>query len=351
MPLNIVRNDIIKMQVDAIVNTANTELLMGGGVCGAVFSAAGAGQLQEACDKLSPIRTGDSVITDGFALAAKYIIHTAGPVYIDGKHDEEALLRSCYLNSLELAKNNGCESIAFPLISSGIYSYPKDEALSVATSAIGGWLATSEMDVFLVMFDKAKFKLSQELHGSVQSFIDENYAEAHDGRYRGFSGVEHTAFSCNDSPISSSVCEASPQAQSISYKRVQPAQGMMPENAIGYAAMQLDEPFSTTLLRLIDLKGRTDVEVYKRANIDRKLFSKIRTGKDYLPSKKTIIAFAVALELSLAETRDLLERAGFALSRSVMFDVIIEYFITQRMYDIYEINNVLFEYDQSLLGA
>jgi len=154
MPLTIVRNDITKMQVDAIVNAANTALQMGGGVCGAIFKAAGAKKLQAACDPLAPIQTGGAVITPGFNLPAKYVIHTAGPVYHDGKHDEEALLRSCYTNSLDLAQKNGCKSIAFPLISSGIYGYPKDEALAVATSAIVAWLLKNDMDVSLILFDK-----------------------------------------------------------------------------------------------------------------------------------------------------------------------------------------------------
>ena len=152
MPLSEIQNDITKMEVDAIVNAANTDLMMGGGVCGAIFDAAGAAELQAACDELSPIQTGEAVITDAFALPAKYIIHTAGPVYRDGKQGEEARLRSCYTNSLDLAHTNGCRSVAFPLISSGIYGYPKEDALSVAKSAISGWLENNEMDVFLELF-------------------------------------------------------------------------------------------------------------------------------------------------------------------------------------------------------
>jgi O-acetyl-ADP-ribose deacetylase (regulator of RNase III) len=184
MPLNIVRNDITKMHVDAIVNAANTDLRMGGGVCGAIFSAAGAEKLQAACNALSPIRTGEAVITNGFALQAKHIIHTAGPFYRDGKQGEEALLRACYANALDLALKHDCESVAFPLISSGIYGYPKDEALSVATSAIGDWLLGNDMDVSLVVFDKAAFSLSQELLGEVKAFIDENYVDERKTKYR-----------------------------------------------------------------------------------------------------------------------------------------------------------------------
>ena len=439
MPFSIIQNDITKMQVDAVVNAANTQLLMGGGVCGAIFYAAGAGELQAACDKLAPIHTGDAVITDGFDLPAKYIIHTAGPVYHDGSFGEEDLLRLCYLNSLEVAKAKGCESIAFPLISGGIYGYPKNEALSVAIDAIVGWLADNEMDVSLVMFDKSAFIISQELLGGVQSFIDENFVdtrclqrrsqpddkristdqvkpfdarhipadrdeqldarrvpadrdEQFDARRTKFEqskrlGVAHPAIDQSKRPgierpgierpgierpgierpsIERTVFDRSRQSkldeltdtpeaaistQSIAYDAAFPAVGMINESKLDYASMQLDEPFAATLMRIIDLKGRSDVDVYKRANLDRKLFSKIRAGKGYMPSKKTVVALAVALELSLAEARDLLARAGFALSRSVMFDVIVEYFITRNRYDIYEINNVLFEYDQPLLGG
>ena len=177
MPFTIVRQDITKMKVDAIINAANTALAMGGGVCGAIFSAAGAAQLQAACDKLAPIKTGEAVITQGCSLPAKYVIHAAGPVYRDGKHGEERLLRAAYTNSLKRAVENKCESVAFPLISSGIYGYPKDEALTIATSAISDFIAEHDIDVTLVVFDKAAFTVSRELLGEVEAYIDENYVD------------------------------------------------------------------------------------------------------------------------------------------------------------------------------
>ena len=345
MPLSVIRNDITKMHVDAIVNAANTGLMMGGGVCGAIFTAAGIDKLQKACDKLAPILTGEAIITKGYALPAKYIVHTAGPVFEDGTKNEEELLRACYRNSLNIAKEYTCTSIAFPLISSGIYGYPKDEALTVATGAIGDWLMDNDMDVFLVVYDKAAFEISGDLLGEIDAFIDENYVEDSyiafpDSRSRRFD--EYSVFS---------VSESSAENASIMPLQKMPEPSAAPMYNVNDIVKRMDEPFSVTLLKMIDAKGKTDVEVYKRANLDRKLFSKIRTGKKYMPGKRTVIALAVAMELSLVETRDLLERAGFALSRSVVFDVIIEYFISNRKYDIFEINNVLFEYDQQLLGG
>ena len=356
MPLNIIRNDITKIHVDAIVNAANTGLREGGGVCGAIFSVAGRSELQRACDKLAPIKTGDAVITEGFSLPSKYVIHTAGPIYKDGMHDEEALLRSCYTNALELAKAHGCDSIAFPLISGGIYGYPKDEALSVATGSISEWLKSNDMDVSLVMFDKAAFVLSSELRSDVKAFIDETYVDEQESQFsrrRPSKPDIIEAFDVSVFPESEYLLEDESEPMSSEFLSV--AENRMPEYAKkrlpSDMIADLDEPFSTTLLRLIDAKGKTDIEVYKRANLDRKLFSKIRTGKGYMPSKKTVVALAVALELTLTETRDLLERAGFALSHSVLFDVIVEYFISKKKYDIFEINNTLFEYDQQLLGG
>jgi O-acetyl-ADP-ribose deacetylase (regulator of RNase III) len=345
--MKIIRNDITKLRVDAIVNAANTSLLMGGGVCGAIFSAAGADKLQKACDELAPIMTGDAVITQGFNLPAKYIIHTAGPIYNDGKQGEEELLRSCYAKSLELAIKYELESIAFPLISSGIYGYPKAEALRVATTAIRDFISENDIDVSLVVFDKEALSVSEELLGAVESFVDEHYVEMkqlqHQERIE--AGWKHVSehFSAPQSmPMPMMADEA---VRDVSFAKFPAAANL--EQMVG----NLDEPFSATLLRLIDATGRKDADIYRRANIDRRLFSKIRGNSDYAPSKPTVLAFAVALELSLDQTADLLERAGFALSRSRKFDVIIEYFIQSKKYDIYEINEVLFSYDQPLLGG
>ena len=342
MPFTIVRQDITKMKVDAIVNAANTDLQMGGGVCGAIFKAAGAAQLQAACDKLAPIKTGEAVITPGFNLPAKFVIHAAGPVYrYQNAEQSEKLLRSAYMESLRLAIENNCESIAFPLISSGIYGYPKDEALQVATAAIQDFLINNDIDITLVVFDKSAFTVSRELLGAVESYIDEHYVDTHQIKRRKLLDVERQAISEADE-------RANIFNEPLLEEMLAPIGAPAPlDDLVG----NLDEPFSQMLLRLIDAKGMTDVEVYKRANLDRKLFSKIRSNKGYMPSKRTAIALAVALELSLEETDDLLKRAGYALSHAVKFDVIVEYFITNGKYDIFEINEVLFEYDQPLLGG
>jgi O-acetyl-ADP-ribose deacetylase (regulator of RNase III) len=342
MPFTIVRQDITKIKVDAIVNAANTNLQMGGGVCGAIFKAAGAEQLQAACEKLAPIKTGQAVITPGFDLPSKFVIHAAGPVYQHQNAEQsEKLLRSAYMESLRLTVENKCESIAFPLISSGIYGYPKDKALKVAVAAIQDFLMDHDIDVILVVFDKSAFTVSRELLGAVESYIDEHYVDTHQIKRRKLLDVERLA-----------ILEANEDVD----KYNKPLHGYMPAYHGAFAPLDdlvgnLDEPFSQTLMRLIDAKGKTDVEVYKRANIDRRLFSKIRSNKGYMPSKRTVIALAVALELSLEETNDLLRRAGYALSHAVKFDVIVEYFIANGMYNIFEINEVLFKYDQPLLGG
>ena len=324
---SIIHGDITKQRVDAIVNAANTELAMGGGVCGAIFSAAGARELEAACAGLGPIKTGEAVITPGFGLPAKYVIHTAGPVYEGGSRGEEELLRACYMNSLKLAVENRCESIAFPLISSGIYGYPKAEAVRVATTAIRDFLDESEDDIYaaLVVFGKEAFEVSGELLGEVRSYIDEHYVDDSAMAFLRLPEAEEPA------RVSKSVMGL---RQSLS-------------DAVG----ELDEPFSRTLMRLIDATGKEDPEIYKRANIDRKLFSKIRSNAYYMPSKPTVLAFAVALELTLDQTADLLKRAGFALSHSQKFDVIVEYFIAKREYDVFRINEALFSFDQQLLGG
>lgn len=341
MPFILVHDDIIDMQVDAIVNAANTELQMGGGVCGAIFKAAGPQQLQAVCQALAPIQTGEAVITPGFDLPAAFIIHAAGPVYDKNNvRESERLLRSAYTRAMELALENKLERIAFPLISSGIYGYPKEEALRVARSAITDFLEDQELDVILTVYDKSAFTISSTLLGQVEDYLDQHYTDRQKGR-RELLQVEETAmrkielgslFPLRSAAREAEILDASPPGL---------------EARIG----NLDESFSRTLLRLIDVKGKTDAEVYKRANIDRKLFSKIRSNDDYRPSKRTVIAFAVALELSPEESRDLLRRAGFALSPSVLFDVIVDFFISRGRYNIFEINEVLFTYDQPLLGG
>ena len=336
MPFTIIRQDITRMNVDAIVNAANTELQMGGGVCGAIFYAAGAEKMQKACDSLAPIKTGEAVITPGFDLQAKFVIHAAGPVYSSwNKEQSAAQLRSAYIESLKLAAENRCASIAFPLISSGIYGYPKDEALQVATAAITDFLAENEMDVYLAVFDNKAFLVSEKLMGEVESYIDQHYVDSHCfGRSQLLEAEKASFENANVPQLFEQMTSPEPK-----------------KKALDDLILNLDEPFSDTLFRLIDSKGKTDVEVYKKANISRKLFSKIRSIKGYTPKKPTILALAIALELTLEETDDLLERAGYALSHASKFDVIVEYFIVNGKYDIFDINQVLFKYDQPLLGG
>ena len=332
MPFEIIRDDITKVKADAVVNAANPALKMGGGVCGAIFRAAGAEDLQAACDEIGGCRTGEAVITKGFKLPAKYIIHTVGPIYRGGNNNEEDLLRKAYLSSMELAKEYKLESIAFPLISSGIYGYPKDEALRVAVSAIAEFLMDNEMIVYLVMFDTKALAFSEKLFKSIEEYIDDKYVEDQKAidKYRKIQEFE--------------ILYQAPVLMGMDSVKEQKARSL--EDVVN----QLDETFSEMLLRLIDQKGKTDVETYKKANIDRKLFSKIRTDKNYKPRKNTVLAFAVALELNMDETKDLLMKAGYALSHSHKFDLIVEYFLEKEIYDIYKINEALFAFDQQLLG-
>ncbi len=329
MPLQIVRNDITKMKVDAIVNAANSSLLGGGGVDGAIHRVAGPKLLEE-CKTLGGCETGQAKITKGYNLVAKFVIHTVGPRWLGGKRNEKALLESCYRTSLQLAKEHNCETVAFPLISSGIYGYPKDKALKVAMDAISDFLLENDMLVYIVIFDKAAFKISEKLFADIEEYIDETYVDEHTDYAR-----ESRRMNAPMAPLmQAELCEC----ESIG-------------SALDEKIKEIDESFAEMLLRKIDEKGMTDAQVYKKANIDRKLFSKIRSDMHYRPSKPTAIAFAIALELPLYETEDMLKKAGFALSHSNKFDIIIEYFITNGNYNIHEINEALFAFDQSLLGV
>jgi O-acetyl-ADP-ribose deacetylase (regulator of RNase III) len=337
MPMTIVRNDITTMKVDAIVNAANAGLRMGGGVCGAIFNAAGSEKLQVACDRYGQCAPGQAVITDGFALPARFVIHTVGPIWTGGDAGEEQTLRDCYTNSLKLAVQHQLSSIAFPLISSGIFGYPVDQALQVALAAITAFLLEHDMDVFLVVFDKRSFKLSGQLYADVKSYIDETLVDTYASKNRGRRLSDEMEFL--------SLIVQEPPAVDL-YTDLP-----MRERSLHDLVAQLEESFSQMVFRFIAEKGLSEVETYRKANIDRKLFSKIRSDHDYNPKKSTAIALAIALELNVDETKDLLSRAGYTLSRSHMSDVIIEYFISNGLFNIYEINEALFAFDQQLLGA
>lgn len=333
MPFQIIRNDITKVKADAIVNTANPKPVIGSGTDSAIYTAAGEKKLLAARKKIGELKPGQAVQTPAFALKAKYIIHTVGAIWIDGKSGEKDTLLACYENSLALAERLKCESIAFPLISGGAYRFPKDEALNTALSAIGKFLLTHEMQITLVVFDQKSFELSSALMGDIEQFIDENAAESIRQEESGYISRSIRAERMYN------LASASQQFPEFSGRNL--------SEVVGSA----DSSFQTRLFELIDQSGMDDVTVYKKANIDRKLFSQIRCKKNYKPKKRTALALAIALELDLPTTEDLLARAELAISRSNRFDLIIAYFITNKNYDIFEINAALFRYGQPTLGV
>ncbi len=345
MPIRIVRNDITKMKVDAIVNAANRTLLGGGGVDGCIHRAAGSGLLEE-CQKLGGCETGSAKITGAYELPCRYVIHTVGPVWNGGGFGEKEKLISCYRTSLELAKEAGCETVAFPLISSGIYGYPKDQALKVATDTIIEFLIENDMTVYIVIFDKRSFNIGEKLFSDIEEYIDDKYVRENSDICRSrllrakSLEIPENDFEAEAYCIDESFSEM-PKKNRFGKKKL----------SLEEAVKSIDESFSESLLRRIDESGMTDAQCYKKANIDRKLFSKIRSDKFYRPSKTTAIAFAIALELSLEDTKDLLMKAGFALSHSSKFDIIVEFFIENGNYNVFEINEALFAFDQSLIGA
>lgn len=519
MPLHIIRNNIVNMECDAIVNTANPYPQIGAGTDSAVYAAAGEKRLLAARQKIGEIAPGMAAVTSGYALKARYIIHTVGPVWEGGENGEEKILRSCYRTSLRIAEAKRCKSVAFPLISSGSYGYPKDAALKTAVEEIRSYLEHSNITVYLVVFGKEAYELSGKYSDAVEAFIDEHYVKAQiekeysgqvttafprgnerrrrdnllaakdterrrrdkqqadqaaaPGResaqpdraadsgskdnqqvYRtdeseqwdnlwvdytaesefledqqaeiaaeidedsvwepkppysdmsdymdvqqsaapGFgasqptapksaapgsttSGVsqqpamlrpaakESSGFSFKPTISADKKRKRSEEAASFSEKkkrseeavsfsdRKKKLEGAVPfgkkKKKLEDSDIVLAETFSETLLRLIDEKEMTDVEVYKRANIDRKLFSKIRSRRDYQPGKKTALALAVALRLDLDQTKDLLSRAGYAISPSSKFDLIVEFFIVNEVYDIDTINIALFDHQEQTLG-
>jgi len=357
MPFEIVRNDIVNMQVDAIVNTANPKPIVGYGVDAGVHKKAGP-QLLAAREQVGRIGVGDVALTPGFDLDARFVIHAVGPIWQDGKHGEEQLLRQCYDKALLVAKNNGCESIAFPLLSAGNHGFPKPLALQIAINAFSSFLMEHEMQIYLVVFSRNAFELSEKLFQSVESYIDENYIlDKTLDEY----GIENKR-DVKEAELEQIRRELSLQRRLRRKAELQSEMDSCASIAIGGAPSaplgnlddllkKADTGFTETLLALIDKTGKKDSEIYKKANIDRKLFSKIRNNMDYKPTKVTALAFAIALELTLDETKDFISRAGFAFSPSSKFDIIVEFFISQQNYDVFELNEVLFYYDQPLIGA
>lgn len=335
MPLIISRNDITQLSTDAIVNAANTQLQMGGGVCGAIFRAAGPAKLQDACDKLAPIKTGEAVITDGFDSKAKYIIHTAGPIYSAGDINQEKLLYACYHNSLTLAAKKKLTSIAFPLISSGIYGYPPDKALSTAIKAIHDFLGAYDGDitVYMIVYNDNAFVTAQKLYDNVESFIDEHLI-VDDIKERRSKMLNRPKCALKGKSLEETCC----------YETASSIDDMLDN---------MEDSFNKLLFKHIRDKNMTNSDIYKNANIDRRLFSKRISHENYTPSKNTILALSISLRLNINETKALLESAGYALSHSSKADLIIEYYITHqdyKNYNIYDLNFLLFKYDQEQLG-
>lgn len=351
MPFEIVRNDIVKMKVDAIVNTANPFPEIGTGVDTAIHTAAGF-RLLQARKKIGDIERGDAAITPGFDLIAKYVIHTVGPIWDGGEHGEADCLRSCYQKSLELALENNCKSIAFPLLATGNYGFPKDQALQIAVSTISNFLLKHDMMVYLVVFSEKAFSLSEKLFKDVESYIDEHYVDERlEEEYRDnwSEGIRREWRFIRERRRQ----KANLDAEDLDYCASIPL-----PNAAGNAKMSLEAmlekeemTFSEALLDWLIKKNLNDPDVYKKANIDRKLFSKIRKNPDYKPKKNTAIALALAMELDLEETKEFIGRAGYALTHSSKYDIIIEYFILQKNYNVFEINEVLFAYNYPLIGC
>lgn len=346
MPLQIIRQDITKMSVDAIVNTTNEEMVGYSGVDLAVHESAGP-QLDLECAKLAPLGLGTAKITKGYNLDAKYIIHTSGPVWNGGLVGESIILKSCYIESLKLAVANGCSSVAFPLISSGAYGYPKDQVLKFAIQVITEFLFDHELMVYICVFDRTSYEFSKKLFSEIREVIDDGYVEDfEDDAFADVRAFEATLFA--EEKCREECLDAAPKMMAPCKSETSSIAG----KTLHEYMKAMDKSFAHKLFDLIDERGMTDVECYKKANVDKKTFSKIKCNpQTYKPSKQTAVAFAIALKLNLDETQDLLASAGLTLSRSFTFDKIIRYFIQKGVYDIFEINEALFEFDQVLLGC
>lgn len=348
MPFEIVRNDITKMSVDAIVNTANPRPVIGLGTDSMIHEAAGP-ELLMARQQIGCIDVGCAAITLAYHLQAKHVIHTVGPVWDGGNYGEETLLRSCYDSSLKLALAYDCRSVAFPLIATGNYGFPKDKALQIAVSAFSAFLMEHEMHIYLVVFNQDAYRLSEKLFHSVATYIDQHYVDICEKKvYGAEEKIRRRRIPRPQDIEERDVCDSSAVLEEML-----PCAPMPKSMAVSLPDLlkQADAGFSETLLQLIDKGGHKDSTIYKRAHVSKQHFSKIRNNPNHKPTKETAIAFALALELNVEQTNDLIGRAGYTLSNSSKFDLIIRYFIEQKKYNIVEINLALYEFDQTLLGT
>ena len=375
MPFSIVRDDISRVRADVLVNAANVRLAPGGGVCGALFSAAGFDEMRAACEAIGGCATGDAVATPAFNLPARWCVHAVGPIWRGGRAHEEELLHRCYRSAFARAVELGARSVAFPLISAGIYGFPVERALAIAREEVAAFLRHhDEVALTLVVFERAVVQMGNALVEQVQEYIDDEYVDSSSFMRRDMGELERELRWAEDASAPLSVEMAEPVALP-EYLQEDDASTVMPsaprpfvaanirmpgapsragatlDAEIAQLVATLDSPFSTTLLALIDARGMTDAEVYHRANISRQLFSKIRGNESYRPSKQTVVALAIALELDMSATQDLLARAGFTLSKSSKFDVIVRFFIERGIYDLFQLNEVLFAYDLPLVGS
>ena len=355
MPFEIVKNDITKMRVDAIVNAANNSLLGGGGVDGAIHRAAGP-QLLEECRTLGGCATGEAKLTRGYNLPSKFVIHTVGPVWRGGSEGEAVQLAACYRNSLALARGQGCDSVAFPLISAGAYGYPKAQALQVALDEITRFLSENDMMVYLVAYTRDAIELTGGLLDEVAAYIDDVYVQERldfdrtarrsqylrDGSPRGtpdpgslFRRPHREDNARNETVFSEANVERLTAMQGETKDATQGRRG---------------ETFADMVVRILEGKGIADRECISRANVDRRLLGKIRNNMDYKPSKQTVLAFAMALELPLEEARELMTKSGYGLSHGSRTDVAVEYCITTGHYDVTALNAVLFKLKLQPLG-
>ena len=359
MPFKIIRNDITKVKADAIVNTANPHPIFASGTDLAIYEAAGIEQVLAERRKIGKIARGDVAVTGAYDLKAKYIIHTVGPKWEGGTHHEFDILESCYRKSLQEAVELKCESIAFPLISTGVYGFPKDKALQIAVSVFSEFLTENEMQIILVVFDKKSFQLSGQIIGEIDYYIDANYVRvSHKKEYpiesRGRARSRHIP----EEKLYEQMLRSEETEESYIFDEESDADVRLTEPCMLSSDMSLEDQlanmgasFHEKLFELIAAAGIDNKDVWKNANLDRKHFSKIQCDEHYHPKKKTVMALCIALHLDLEQSKDLMARADWAFSPSSKFDLIVQKAIIDKQYDIMQLNVTLFKYTNEILGV